>query len=154
MQITIREATIDDARQIADFNSAMALETENKLLDPDTINAGVRAVFENKAYGLYLVAQVTDGEHTETAGCLMVTREWSDWRNGEFWWVQSVYVIPSRRRKGIYRALYGHLKKISRDKVCGFRLYVEKHNHTAQNTYAELGMQPTVYELYEEMIHG
>jgi len=145
--ISVRPAARDDLQKIADWNRAMARETEDKNLEPAVIEAGVQSAFENPTYGFYLVADV-DGE---PAGCLMVTREWSDWRNGEFLWVQSVYVDPTHRRKGVYRALYQHLKDSADDSVCGFRLYVEQDNQRAQSTYKSLGMDATHYQLYEEL---
>lgn len=145
--ISVRAATADDVQLIADWNRAMALETEDKELDPATIEAGVQAAFENPTYGFYLVADVD----SKPAGCLMVTREWSDWRNGEFLWVQSVYVAPEYRRMGVYRSLYQHLKKSAAPNVCGFRLYVEHNNERAQSTYRELGMDATHYQLFEEL---
>lgn len=145
--ISVRAAIADDVQLIADWNRAMALETEAKILDPATIEAGVQAAFKNPTYGFYLVADVD----SQPAGCLMVTREWSDWRNGEFLWVQSVYVAPEYRRMGVYRALYQHLKTSAAPNVCGFRLYVEHNNESAQSTYRELGMDATHYQLFEEL---
>ncbi len=145
--ISVRAARSSDVQQIADWNRAMALETEDKHLDPATIEAGVRGAFENPTYGFYLVADVD----LMPAGCLMVTREWSDWRNGEFLWVQSVYVAPDFRRMGVYRALYQHLKDSAAPNVCGFRLYVEHNNERAQSTYRSLGMEATHYQLFEEL---
>jgi GNAT superfamily N-acetyltransferase len=101
-EIIIRKALIADAETIADFNIAMALETEGKELEYDTIHNGVNALFANPHYGFYIVAEVDD----QIAGCLLVTYEWSDWRNGLFWWIQSVYIHPDYRRKGIYRTLW------------------------------------------------
>ena len=97
--LTIRRATVDDAETLARFNEAMAAETEDKTLDPDTVRAGVRAVFDKPEQAFYLVAE-RDGS---IIGSLMITTEWSDWRNANFWWIQSVYVRPAARRAGIYR---------------------------------------------------
>lgn len=143
----IRPATIDDASIVADFNIAMALETENLKLAPDTVNKGVRHLIEHSELGFYLVAVRDD----KVVGSLLVTTEWSDWRNGVFWWVQSVYVAPSFRRQGIYRSLYAEVQQLASSKnVCGFRLYVEKENLPAKQTYEKLGMHETHYRMYEQ----
>ena len=101
-------------------------------------------------YGFYLVAESDDGE---IAGGLMVTFEWSDWRNGCFWWIQSVYVMPAFRRQGIYRDLYGYVRKMAEERggVCGFRVYVEKDNVSAKETYRKLGMEECDYRMFEGM---
>jgi ribosomal protein S18 acetylase RimI-like enzyme len=145
----IRQATINDTAAIADFNIKMAKETEDLALIPDVINAGVRNMIENPAMGFYLVAE---DNHVIQAS-LMVTTEWSDWRNGLFWWIQSVYVQPQYRRMGLYSKLYEKVKNLAQDNnnVCGFRLYVEHENITAQKTYRSLGMEKTNYQLFEEM---
>ena len=144
----VRLARLDDASVIVSFNQAMALETEGKTLSDETIDSGVRRVFGEPELGFYVVAEVD----TQVVGSLMITKEWSDWRNGLFWWVQSVYVLLGFRGSGVYRAMYRFIKeqaKQNRD-VCGFRLYVEKENHIAQQTYQALGMTQTHYLLYEE----
>ncbi len=142
-----------DAATIASFNAAMALETEHKVLMPEVIGAGVRRLIENPAMGFYIVAQDDQGE--VVAG-LMITNEWSDWRNGIFWWVQSVYVVSGWRRQGVYRRLYDYVRELAKADpgVCGFRLYVEKDNVIAQQTYSALGMTPTDYLIYEELKAG
>jgi len=144
----IRDGVTADAPVIAAYNVAMALETENLQLDPDRLLAGVRAVFDDPAKGLYLVAE----QDSEVVGQLMITYEWSDWRNGVFWWVQSVYVAPAARGRGVYRSLYQAMLSRARERgdVCGVRLYVEHANETAKRTYARLGMSATVYEMWEE----
>lgn len=146
---TIRKARIGDAETIADFNIAMALETEGKSLEKEKISAGVKNLFRHPEYGFYIVAEV-DGQ---VAGCLMVTYEWSDWRNGLFWWIQSVYIHPDCRRKGIYRTMYSFVKKLAfkEKNICGFRLYVEKENINAQRTYTALGMTECQYKMFEEI---
>jgi ribosomal protein S18 acetylase RimI-like enzyme len=145
----IRAATIEDATAIADFNIKMAKETEDLDLIPEVIDAGVRNMIENPQMGFYLVAE----QDTEIQAALMVTNEWSDWRNGLFWWIQSVYVRPPYRRTGLYRQLYEKVKALAQDEpnVCGFRLYVEHENLIAQHTYRSLGMERTEYEMFEEM---
>ena len=148
----IRRARPADAKAIVEFNSAMALETEGKRLFPEVIGAGVRSLLRSPKAGFYLLAQTT----TEIAGVLMITKEWSDWRNGTFWWIQSVYVRPEFRRKGVYRALYAHIRKLAKAdcRVCGFRLYVERENRRAQATYRALGMEKTRYLVFEELKPG
>ena len=148
MTIKIRRATLEDASAIADFNISMAMETEGKALNPDTIAKGVSNMIANPDMGFYLVAE----DNNQVVGSLMITTEWSDWRNGLFWWIQSVFIIGPYRRKGIYRRLYNTVKTLAanEDNVCGYRLYVEKDNHPAQLTYENLGMQATDYLLYEE----
>jgi ribosomal protein S18 acetylase RimI-like enzyme len=148
--VTIRRATLDDAETLARFNEAMAEETEDKALDPDTVRAGVRSVFEEPGQAFYLVAE-HDGM---TVGSLMITTEWSDWRNADFWWIQSVYVRPEERRTGIYTALHRDVRRRARaaEGVCGLRLYVERDNAAAQAAYEELGMEAPPYRMYEEML--
>ena len=145
----IRPAIAADIPAIVAFNAAMALETENKQLDQAILTAGVTNLMSHADYGFYLVAESDAGE---TAGCLMITYEWSDWRDGLFWWVQSVYVAVPHRGCGVYRSLYDHVKQLARESghACGFRLYVEEHNDAAQATYRRLGMHRTHYLMFEE----
>lgn len=152
MNCTIRKADLSDAVVIAEFNQNMAWETEDKQLIADLVLAGVKSLLANPAYGFYLVAELEG----QVVGSLMITTEWSDWRNGVFWWVQSVYIRPEFRRQGIYRQLYASVKTLSAEQgnVCGFRLYVEQQNHNAQATYRGLGMQATDYLIYEELAAG
>ena len=146
--IDIRVAKHSDVESLVKFNQLMAWETEQKKLDEDILFNGVSALISDNNKGFYLVAEQND----EVAGSLMVTTEWSDWRNGVFWWVQSVYISPDFRRQGIYAQLYAQVKILAEKQqdVCGFRLYVEKENLIAQKTYESLGMQPTHYLMYEE----
>jgi ribosomal protein S18 acetylase RimI-like enzyme len=148
----IRLATPADAAALVAFNAAMALETERKELLPEVIGAGVRSLLGNPASGFYVVAQASD----RVVGSLLVTKEWSDWRNGDFWWIQSVYVRPESRRRGVYRALYRHVQELAAQdpRVCGFRLYVERDNGRAQATYRALGMKETRYLVFEELKPG
>jgi ribosomal protein S18 acetylase RimI-like enzyme len=150
--MTFRLATADDAAVLAEFNAAMALETEGKELLPEVIGAGVRSLLETPGSGFYLLAEA-DGQ---VVGSLLVTKEWSDWRNGDFWWIQSVYVRPSWRRQGIYKRLYRHVQELAAKDpaVCGFRLYVERDNKQAQRTYRALGMAETHYLVFEELKPG
>lgn len=150
--LTIRKAERRDADAIARFNSAMALETEGKALLPERINPGVLRLLGDPSLGFYVVAE----QAGSVVGCLMITNEWSDWRNGLFWWIQSVYIVPAARRQGVYRALYDFVRDLARADpgICGFRLYVEKENTAAQRTYSSLGMAPTDYLVYEEVKAG
>ena len=148
----IRLATRTDAATLIEFNAAMALETEGKHLLPRVIGAGVRALLANPGSGYYVVAE----ENTSVIGALMITKEWSDWRNGDFWWIQSVYVRPEFRRRGVYKRLYGHVQALAaRDaRVCGFRLYADRGNRRAQAAYRALGMERTRYLVLEQLKPG
>lgn len=146
----IRFAEKADGQAMVEFNQAMALETEGKRLDSQVLTSGVEAVFDDDKKGFYVVAE-DDGK---IVGGLMVTFEWSDWRNGWFWWIQSVYILPEYRGKRIYSFLYDFVKNEAQKQgnVCGFRLYVEKENERAQKVYEKLGMESSHYLMYEEMI--
>jgi ribosomal protein S18 acetylase RimI-like enzyme len=143
----IRRARISDAAIIADYNARMAMETERRQLDIKRVTKGARELIKDKAKGFYFVAEI-DGR---VAGQLLITFEWSDWRNGNFWWIQSVYVAPEFRERGVFRALYAHVHKLakSRRDVCGLRLYVEHENGRAQKAYARLGMKEAHYRIFE-----
>ena len=144
--ITIRKANQEDAASIIDFQKKMAWETEQLTLEPAIITKGVSAVFQNITRGQYWVAEVGD----KIIASLLITYEWSDWRNSEVWWFQSVYVLPERRRKGIFRSMYLHVKhEAEKQGVAGLRLYVETNNSSAQRTYEALGMQSEHYKMYE-----
>jgi len=147
MSLQIRRATRADTQIIAAHNIAMAHETENVALDATRVRLGVEAVLGDPAKGFYNVATVD----SNVIGQLMVTFEWSDWRNGNFWWIQSVYVSPEHRRRGVYRGLYQHLlaEAQARPDVCGVRLYVSKDNRAARQAYERLAMSPAHYEMYE-----
>jgi ribosomal protein S18 acetylase RimI-like enzyme len=144
----IRDGKMDDLETLVDMNAKMAWETEQKRLDPAVLRNGVRRVLEDQNRGRYFVAI-----DPELVGCLMVTTEWSDWRDGWFWWIQSVYVDESARRRGVYRALHEHVLSAAKDAgdVVGVRLYVEPQNARAQSTYARLGMKET-YRVMEQPI--
>lgn len=143
----IRKARLTDAAVIADFNSRLAWETEKLRLNSAIVSRGVRALLKDAAKGTYFVAE----QGGVIVGQLLITYEWSDWRNGHFWWIQSVYAASEFRRDGVFRALYDHVEKLARSRrdVCGLRLYVEKNNHRAHTTYERLGMRHTHYEIYE-----
>jgi len=147
--MNIRVAVDADANALVEFNQAMALETESKTLDDDVLSRGVSSVFDDVNKGFYVVA---DDEGT-IAGGLMVTFEWSDWRNAWFWWIQSVYIRPEYRGRLIYSKLYDFVKAKATEQgnVCGFRLYVEKENEHAQAVYKKLGMDETYYLMFEEL---
>lgn len=146
----IRTANFEDIDSLVKFNQAMALETEKKMLDPQILRNGVEAVLRDAAKGFYAVME-NDGS---IVGGLMVTFEWSDWRNKWFWWIQSVYILPEFRGQRIYSQLYDYVKQMAlrNENVCGFRLYVERENENAQKVYEKCGMQPSYYLMYEEMI--
>ena len=146
--IRIRRGGAEDAACLAGFNRAMAQETEGKVLDPDTALRGVELLLAHPDRGFYLLAEA-DGE---VRASLMVTTEWSDWRAGTFWWIQSVYVRPAYRRRGLFRALYRHVRHLALEAgdVCGLRLYVERDNAGAHRTYEAVGMEETAYRLWEE----
>lgn len=146
-KLSIRKGDSSDLASLVAFNQAMAIETEGKQLDTETLTSGVLTLLENNNRGFYLVAS-QDGE---IAGSLMVTYEWSDWRNADFWWIQSVYIKPEYRRQGIYSALYQQVQSLAENTkgVCGYRLYVEKDNLVAQKTYQKLAMHESHYLMYE-----
>ena len=148
--VNIRIARQDDAATIARFNVAMALETENHHLDLSTVTRGASAVINDPSHGFYLVAEDAD----QLTGCLLVTYEWSDWRNGQMWWIQSVYVSPDHRGTGVYKNLYQEVvnRAQQRSDVPCIRLYVEKDNLRAQSVYEKLGMENSGYLVYEVSI--
>ncbi len=148
----IRPATRDDVDTIIEFNRAMALETESRRLDLATLRTGTLAILESPEYGFYVVAELPEGQRHKPVGQLMITYEWSDWRNGVFWWIQSVYVDPDHRGRGAFRALHNHvlLKAKADPRVCGLRLYVERENHRAQTVYQRAGFCPSVYRVFEQ----
>jgi len=145
--VHVRLAAPADAEFLVRGNASMALETEHLSLDLDRLRDGVHALFEDPARGVYYVAEV-DGRRS---GQMMITYEWSDWRNGVFWWIQSVWVEPEFRGRGVFKALYAHVERLARETkgVCGLRLYVERENDRAQSTYERVGMKRTVYEMFE-----
>jgi len=150
--IRIRPAEERDTPVLADFNLALASETEDRALDRPVVERGVRTLRSRPEDGFYLVAE-RDGQ---VVGSLMVTREWSDWSAAFYWWIQSVYVRPSFRRGGIYRALYERVKTLASERadVCGLRLYVERNNEAARMTYEALGMREAPYAVYEARPDG
>ena len=145
--LRIRPAYPREIATLVEFNRAMAQETEGKELDPERLRAGVEAVFADERRGTYTLA--LRGE--EALGALLTTYEWSDWRNGAFWWIQSVYVVPSARRQGVFGQLYRHVLERARanPEVCGLRLYVDHENTRAHEVYRKLGMQAARYRFFE-----
>ena len=144
----IREANRSDAETIIAFQQHMAMETESMELEYSTISGGVMAVFNDPSKGSYYVAE----SDNKVVASLLITAEWSDWRNSYIWWFQSVYVIPEHRRKGIFREMYAFIKEAAlKNDIPGLRLYVEKDNLNAQKTYEALGMNGQHYQLFEWM---
>ena len=145
--VRVRPARPDDVSLMARWAEAMAFETEDKQLNPNTVGRGILAALEDPARSQYFIAEIAG----EPVGTLMLTYEWSDWRCAWWWWIQSVYVAPGHRRKGVYRALYAHVLALAKaqDDVCGLRLYVERENINAQRTYEFLGMLDAGYRMYE-----
>jgi GNAT superfamily N-acetyltransferase len=142
----VREARLSEAAQIAANNMAMARETEDMILDARRALMGVRGAMRNRMRARYFVVE----EGGAVAAQLMVTREWSDWRNGDFWWIQSVYVLPAFRGRGLFGALFRHVKaRAKREGACGLRLYVSRHNRRARAVYDRLGMMPSIYLVRE-----
>jgi GNAT superfamily N-acetyltransferase len=146
--IIIRKAIPADAPAIIDFQLKMAWETEEMALDKETVTRGVNAVFHDQSRGQYYVAEA-DGK---VVASLLITYEWSDWRNCNVWWFQSVFVVPEFRRQGIFRKMYMHVRKlVEENDIAGLRLYVETKNARAQKTYEALGMSSEHYSFYEWM---
>ena len=152
LDIFIRDAVPADAGTIAEYNTCLALESEGMKLAPEVIGPGVEALLADRSRGRYWVAEV-DGN---VVGQIMVTYEWSDWRNGTIWWIQSVYVHGDYRRGGVFSALYRHVESLARrdPQVCGIRLYVDCGNSRAQRTYASLGMVMTDYQVMQTIFAG
>ena len=143
----IRKAEIKDLDRIVEFNYNLAFETEDKALDKNILTKGVKALLEDKSKGVYHVCEVNG----EVVGQIMYTYEWSDWRNGLFIWVQSVYVDKEYRGQGVFKRLYNHITEMcdKDENICGIRLYVEFENQNAQKTYESLGMEKCNYYMYE-----
>lgn len=143
----IRRAKIEDAKVIAEYNYNLAFETEDKELNREILFNGVKSLLNDEKKGIYHVCEI-DGK---VIGQIMFTYEWSDWRNGTFIWVQSVYVHKDHRGKGVFKALYNHVKSMcdKDESICGIRLYVERENYVAQKTYKSLGMEECNYHIYE-----
>lgn len=155
--VVIRRAILTDLPSIVHFNTALARETEHRSLDARILHSGVQALLQDPAKGWYAVAQKSpENNPLAIIGQILVTFEWSDWRNGNFWWLQSVYVHPDHRQQGIFRQFYEYVlaqaQTDHREPICGIRLYVEEHNHHAQEAYVSLGFQKTRYHMYEKAL--
>jgi GNAT superfamily N-acetyltransferase len=150
--LNIRLAKPEDAMRIASFSAAMALETEDRRLDLDRLHDGTFALLTSPERGFFMVAELEQAGDRQLLGQLMITYEWSDWRNGAFWWIQSVYVDPAWRRKGIYRRMHDTIVAIGKtdNKMCGIRLYVARDNRAAQTVYRRVGLAPSMYDVYED----
>lgn len=148
-EIVVRRATLDDSGILSQFNMSMAKETEGRRLDQTTVHAGVKQLFLDSQQGFYLMAEISGS----ACGSLMITYEWSDWRNGLFWWIQSVYVEPAARRNGVFTALYQCVKQMAQDdaSACGLRLYMEQDNLPARAVYMAMGMETTPYQVFEDL---
>jgi GNAT superfamily N-acetyltransferase len=151
-QLIVRRASSGDVESIVTFSAAMALETENRRLDEERLRKGTLSLLTSPSHGFFMVAELREGGQAQLIGQLMITYEWSDWRNGAFWWVQSVYVAPSWRRQGVYRLMHDVIVEQAKadPNVCGIRLYVEQDNHTAQTVYQRVGLSPSAYRVYEQ----
>jgi GNAT superfamily N-acetyltransferase len=147
MTLTIRRAGPTDVAVVAEFNRLLAVESEGKTLDNTVLTAGVAAGLADPNKSVYFLAE----EDGEAVGQIMYTTEWSDWRNGWFWWIQSVYVRAAARRRGVFRALFEHVYQAARadGQVIGLRLYVERANEAAQETYRRMGMEAAGYLVFE-----
>jgi ribosomal protein S18 acetylase RimI-like enzyme len=147
VSISVRQAVAADVPVIVDFNCRLAQESENKPLDPEVLTRGVRATFGDPHKGPYFVAEIAG----QIVGQTQITYEWSDWRNGWIWWIQGVYVRSEARRRGVFRSLYQHISQAAQadPEVVALRLYVERDNHAAQQTYESLGMARSGYLVME-----
>ena len=152
--VIIRRATMSDLNTLVSFNAALARETENRTLDVRVLQSGVEALLQDPGKGWYSVAEKSfDGGPLMVVGQILVTFEWSDWRNGNFWWLQSLYVHPDHRKQGIFRKLYNYVEAqahLNSEGICGFRLYVEENNQEAHQAYANFRFQKTAYHMYEK----
>ena len=150
--VEVRLASTGDLDALVSFSAAMAMETEARRLDDDRLRHGVLAVLESTEHGFYVVGERHDLNSHHVVSQLLITYEWSDWRNATFWWIQSVYVHPTWRRQGIYRQMHRHVVTMARARqdVCGVRLYVEEHNEQAQQVYRQVGLLPAGYLVFEE----
>jgi GNAT superfamily N-acetyltransferase len=147
MTIIIRPAAVSDAMIIAEFNALMAKETEDIDLDRELLRRGTDALLADSSKGIYYLAEIGDS----VVGQLMITYEWSDWRNATFWWIQSVYVLPEYRRNGIFHKLYHYVESLARTRgdVCGLRLYVDTSNNHAKRTYELVGLKRSHYQMMD-----
>lgn len=147
--ITIRKATVADIPSLVAFQQKLALETENVTLDAAILHKGMQAMFDDPSKGFYNIVE----DNGVVIGCHMITYEWSDWRNGLVWWLQSVYVIESYRKQGIFKLMYENIVRIIQEdpSLIGLRLYVDKSNARAMKVYESMGMNGEHYTVYEWM---
>lgn len=151
-RIHVRQAELQDAEVLVGFSAALARETEDRHLDLARLRKGTQALLAAAEQGFFIVAERQEDDLRRPVGQLMITFEWSDWRNGKFWWVQSVYVDPGWRRRGVYRSMHDYIVAKAKDDptVCGIRLYVEQDNQAAQSVYQSVGLAPSGYWVYEQ----
>jgi ribosomal protein S18 acetylase RimI-like enzyme len=149
--LKVRLAKLEDAATIASFSAAMAFETEGRRLDLDRLYDGTIALLNSPERGFFMVAELEQADDRQLLGQLMITYEWSDWRNGTFWWIQSVYVDPAWRRQSVFRMMHETVMTIAKTSpnVCGVRLYVEETNSAAQAVYRKVGLAPSSYAVFE-----
>jgi ribosomal protein S18 acetylase RimI-like enzyme len=149
--LNVRLARPEDAAIIASFSAAMALETEGRRLDPDRLYDGTMTLLHSPDRGFFMVAELEQAGDRQLLGQLMITYEWSDWRNGAFWWIQSVYVAPAWRRQSVFRRMHETVMATAKTSlnVCGVRLYVEENNGAAQAVYRKVGLTPSSYAIFE-----
>jgi RimJ/RimL family protein N-acetyltransferase len=149
--LNVRLAKPEDAAKIASFSAAMALETEGRHLDRDRLHDGTIALLHSPDRGFFMVAELEQTADRTLVGQLMITYEWSDWRNGVFWWIQSVYVDPAWRRQSVFRRMHQTVMATAKTNpnVCGVRLYVEENNSVAQAVYRKVGLTPSSYAIFE-----
>ena len=149
LDLTITQGKASDIDTIVRFQADMAMESEGTMLDMDRLTLGVSSAINDEQKGIYLVARAND----TPIGSLMLTREWSDWNNQWYWWIQSVYVMPEYRKKGVYKAMYATLKDMAQENgVSQIRLYADRTNLSAQQVYQRLGMRESHYLMFEETI--
>jgi len=148
--MNIRKGILRDATTIAGFNVRLAQESEDLRLDLNTVTQGVTALLNDPAKGVYFVVE----EESQIVGQLLITYEWSDWRNGNFWWIQSVFVKEECRGRGVFTSLFEHVQRVAREQgnVCGLRLYMEQENERARRAYLKLGFDQTHYQVFERLI--
>lgn len=149
MSLNFREAKFSDHSRLVEFQIALAWETEKLKLDPETCRLGVEAILKNPQLGQYYIAE----RQNEPIGCLLIIREWSDWRNGVVWWIHGVYLMSQERKNGVFSKFYHFIQNLGKEqeKIRGLRLYVDKTNLPAQAVYRKLGMTNQHYDLYEWM---
>ena len=151
-ELTVRRAGSDDVEALVAFSSAMAWETEHRRLDATRLREGTQTLLSTPSLGFFMVTEVRESDRCVVVGQLMITYEWSDWRNGVFWWIQSVYVEPAWRRQGVFRRMHEAVLSLAKadPKVCGIRLYVEQNNHIAETVYRHVGLALSAYKVYED----